>query len=311
MSILLSTAGVINLNAIESIRKYWRVYISSTHNGGAPALSTVQFKDTNGNILSTGGTAFASSVYTPGSFAAENAFDGNAATIWGAAAAPPQWIAYNFPEEVSINSVVIQHRDDKYWASGQPKNISIQSSDDAVEWFEEWSVSDIIPMERAQVLTFDRPQMGEGSHRYWRILTTSNPSSFYDLYLFQLGELSFNGAKANGGTPIASTTSEDMPASGLSRAFDGIFTESGVSNCWTTSTSPTVAGEWIGYIFATPIKVTSVSVTARQHPNIAPAWTPRNIDIQYSDDGITWYTEWQVTSNPTYYSAQTRTFVKP
>lgn len=123
--------------------KKWRIYITAVDGGVAVSLGELQFRKTVGvSETPSGGTASASSIYSSG-YDPINALDGSgSATIWAAAAGPPQWIAYEFPSSREVVEVAIQSRSDGGTYGQTPSAFSVQYYDEATSsWVESWSVS--------------------------------------------------------------------------------------------------------------------------------------------------------------------------
>lgn len=151
-------------------------------------------------------------------------------------------------------------------------------------------------------------EIKEQNPRFWRILMTEDVWEFssYGKGL-QIAELQFNGVRAMGGTPMASSSSEDPPSFGIAYAFDG---DSSGYSMWAAEFSTTAVGQWLGYEFATPIIVNSVKITVRNHGGVSIYWSPKSFDVQSSTDGTTWKTEWSVTGQGSWGAAETRTFYR-
>ena len=151
-------------------------------------------------------------------------------------------------------------------------------------------------------------EIKEQNPRFWRIIMTEDvwPFGSYGKGL-QIAELQFNGVRATGGTPTASSSSENPPESGISRAFDG---DSSGNSMWSAVFSTTAVGQWLGYEFAAPTIVDSVKITVRNHSGISIYWSPKSFDVQSSTDGTTWKTEWSVTGQGGWGPAETRTFYR-
>lgn len=82
--------------------RYWRLYVLSTVGGSYFSLKELQFLDANGALLSVGGVAFASSVYSSG-WEADKAFDGNTATVWATVGSGlPAFIGYDHGSGVEV-----------------------------------------------------------------------------------------------------------------------------------------------------------------------------------------------------------------
>lgn len=118
-----------------------------------------------------------------------------------------------------------------------------------------------------------------GSHKYWRVQfgKTINQISRLAEMDMKIGGLD----KTTGGTPIAS--SQANSPNGAAAAFD--------KNNSTYFVSGGLAGEWLGYVFASATKIDSVGFTGA---SVSPDRNPRGMMLFSSDDGISWtlQTDW-------------------
>ena len=144
--------------------------------------------------------------------------------------------------------------------------------------------------------------------RYWRIKVTRESITFYSMRLCQIAELQFNGMQATGGIPLASSSSEGETGFGIAKAFDG---DKSGNSLWSSTNPSSALGEWLGYAFATPQTVNSVSITSRNHPQIGVDWAPQGFDVESSIDGIEWLHEWSVPGPVAWSRAETKTFERP
>lgn len=119
-----------------------------------------------------------------------------------------------------------------------------------------------------------------GTHAYWRVNVTSANSHCSIIEL----EMATSAGGANvctGGTVIASgqyAGAQHDPA----WAFDGILNNDG--NTWA---SDTAQSGWLGYHFAAPVWIDEMRIAGRV---VSARQSPRNFSLQWSDDGVTWYT---------------------
>jgi hypothetical protein len=123
---------------------------------------------------------------------------------------------------------------------------------------------------------------------YWRVAWMKKGTTYYA----GLAELDLGGNPATGGTAISGdNANKDV-------AFDG-----NPATAWATGFS-TRPMEWIGYNFPEPVSVGYITVTASVVNYFALAF-----DVQYSNDGITWETEWAWTNvSPAMTAGEVRTF---
>jgi hypothetical protein len=117
------------------------LYIAATGGGniGEANIAELQLRTVVGGAnAAVGGTAIRSSDWNS-SWLAANAFDGNPATSWsstGSATSGPHWIGYDFGagQARSVAEIVITARNDSWATSLSPKSMSLQCSDNGVEW---------------------------------------------------------------------------------------------------------------------------------------------------------------------------------
>lgn len=118
-----------------------------------------------------------------------------------------------------------------------------------------------------------------GSHRYWRVFSTTNNGNATDT---GIAEIEFRGSVGGSdltgsGTAISGGSGSDTGAA--STAFDNL-----TNNGWVRSATSSV---WIGYDFGSAVAVAEVQLTAlATNPD-------RNItagSVDWSDDGSTWTT---------------------
>lgn len=121
--------------SVLSGRKYWRVLFSQV---GENVIQVAELKFDG--VTPTGGTVFGTPVINPdGTFFTGAVFDGNPYTMWsvyyqnGLA-----HIGYEFPVSKNFNSISIQVRPD--FTGWYPKNFTVQSSSDGINWRDEWTV---------------------------------------------------------------------------------------------------------------------------------------------------------------------------
>lgn len=84
--------------------------------------------------------------------------------------------------------------------------------------------------------------------------------------------------ECSGGTASASSNTADA-----SRAFNNSTTLG-----WTSSVNPTFP-VWLRYSFAAPVEIVQVLITAVSTGSNYQ-YSPKSVDVQYSDDGTTWTT---------------------
>lgn len=119
--------------------RYWRLKLMSLRGDNsqtaASGFAELVFKDASGTTLTTGGTAFASSINSSGSNA-DKAFDGNTGTAWYTANGRNmgEWIGYDFGSAKTVASFAITP--DPGFVTGLPRDLMLEYSSDGSEWFQ-------------------------------------------------------------------------------------------------------------------------------------------------------------------------------
>lgn len=280
--------------------RYWRLFINSPV-GGTSDYSEISelemFTLIGGSDVTTGGTPIASSAF--GGSVAANAFDGTkpGGSVWiSGAASAPQWIGYDFgagnPQAIVAIAISISG------STGRaPRDFQVEYSADGSTWLSaNWVVTGQIDWTGSQTRTYTKPTGPSDPKRMWRLNVTDTVSSGDYVQIAEL-EFNVNGAGA--------------PRSGFILGGSGYFGTAFPSFAFDGSTGGTnwispnqTKPHWIGYDYGVGRNVNSVTITATDGNR-----APKNFDIQYSQDGITWTTEWSV-AGATWPSA-TQTFTKP
>jgi hypothetical protein len=147
-----------------------------------------------------------------------------------------------------------------------------------------------------------------GAHRYWRLYITANDGNASFMGLTELAlrkaDGSSIGAYVSTSNPVYSTfinASNDFP-----RAFDGNIVNSG----WLSSTaaSPQYIGmdvqSAVGALFS-PVEVRYFDIYGSHN---APDASPKDCELQWSDDGVAWTTALAVTGETGWAANEMRTF---
>lgn len=114
---------------------YWRILEDSVTPQGALAIAEISMAATfGGSNQCFGGTAFASSVYSP-DYDADKAFDGDPLTFWSSSGdSLGVSIGYQFPAPVDVLELVILPRPDERANTQGLQNFSLQYSDDGITY---------------------------------------------------------------------------------------------------------------------------------------------------------------------------------
>lgn len=260
-----------NVTLVKEYHRYWRVYTTTS----SAQISDLEFYTslTGGNIAS-GGTAIASEG------TAANGFDGNAATVWTAAASP-SWLGYDFgagndkarPKAVAIGQ----------GASGKVYNFDVQWSDDGSTWTTSWSHAGAATeyLTNQPLTPFTNTTdlaSSNAAHQHWRIHNIDTVGGAP--YSTGFAEISMNaGGSSNLASyaPFAGSSAYDSPPA---NALDGN------PSTYFLGSSAQVAADWM-YKFLDKVKIGKVGITNRADEIRN---SPTNFSIQYSDDGVTWTT---------------------
>lgn len=108
----------------------WRLMFAASNGGVYVQLSEVAFLDANGNNLSAGGIASASSEYSV-SYTASQAFDNSSSTDWCSrlGASFPMWLQYRCASAVRVASVRIVCSANTAWLPPSAEHIRLLAGD--------------------------------------------------------------------------------------------------------------------------------------------------------------------------------------
>jgi hypothetical protein len=133
------------------------------------------------------------------------------------------------------------------------------------------------------------------SHPYWRLYITANNGNAYHCFAeLEMRAQAGGSDQCSGGTASASSTLGGFPAS---QAFDNTTATAWASN-GAESTS------WVAYQFAAPVEVAEISLWGSG----TPAQSPKDFQLQYSADGVSWTTVATVTNETGWSAYEQRTF---
>lgn len=270
---------------------YWRLFATNTNSGTVVNVGELAFKDAGGStIAATGGTASASS--NDGNLPA-SAFDGNLASIWRATSGANEWLSYHFTAPVAVAKVVpYTPTSGTDFINRAPLDCKLQYSSDGVTWSDSFSFSNYLPVSGyGETYPFVAPP--SGYHRAWRLFCVNNNGDA----VIRIEELEFR-ATAGGAdqTSTVATDGRSTSSSGTSTAaFDGTTTP------WTSVGN---VNEWVAFIFAAAVKVEEIAVKSGSVSFATRS--PKDMLLQYSDDGITWTTQKTFASQTGWGSQETR-----
>lgn len=306
----------------------WRVVVKKYYGQQYWGFSELQYVDPDGNILSTGGTPSASSVYDSGRTAAK-AFDGNLLqsdqngylsqnfTIGNSVVIsmpspikPSALRIYPLQSTGQSNLIIqVEYRETPLDA-WKPIGPEFDTSAAGMVWGQP-TVIELQDLVTPVVYVEDAPKDDATYVRKnseWIAVDLEDsivdevpllPHKFWRLFVktnngdsyVGVGELFFETANGMDIPPVGGT----VISSGESPA--GQFGFAGSAFNRTQATSPDrwqqqgVNGSWIGYQYPSGVQVRRIRL---QGVNQYPAQMPATFDIQFSDDGQTWITKWSV-----------------
>lgn len=282
----MSFTVVLNRGKKPIAYRYWRIYVTATQSSTTSDYAEISelemFTEIGGADVTTGGTPIASSSF--GASVAANAFDGlkTSGLVWTSGNTTlPHWLGYDFG--AGNDKVIVAVGISILSSTGRaPRNFQIQGSSDGVTWNSvSWEVTDQYDWTSTITRTYYKPVAATEIRRKWRINITSPVQAGN---YAQIAELTF---KENGVTPTARGFV-------IGSGFFGTAWPSYAFNSVTTGTnwiSPdTTMPHWIGYDYGRNTKIDSVTITATDANR-----APKDFNLQYSNDGITWTTEWSIT----------------
>ncbi|MEX0756835.1 MAG: discoidin domain-containing protein, partial [Acidimicrobiia bacterium] len=196
----------------------------------------------------------------------------------------PQWLQYDFGAGNDVEVYEIEMWAQDGLVDRAPDTFDVQYSDDGSSWTTAWSEAGVSDWVSGTPKVFTRSGFPGISYGYWRIRITDNNGDA----LTAAGELEFRDAagvaqQATGGRPVFSSQYATSGANSAASAFDDdIGTE------W-VSESGVALPHFIGYAFGETREPVEVYLVA-QNNDIGADRSPRDIEIQYSEDGSTWET---------------------
>lgn len=296
--------------------RYWRMKVLGWGNNGrhCTVANEVEFltEDEEDMTLGAPGGPIGSSQDFGGTLQGAFNRDG-AATIWHDNCDGNGWIGWQFgpnpldwptmPMKVAWTS----RSDGTYGPQDSPTDLSIEWSDDGVTWTRAWRTLGMPAFgnnTRNVVSYVDPPAQDADGHRYWRLYQEWNNAN-------QTGIAQLELAQTPGGPNIARMVDLTANANGWysdfyhpRRAFDGDLGNS--QGEWGVNSK---AGSWISVDFGAGNKYNIREI--RIAPFSDNGATPRTFYWQWSDDGVSWNTDFIGIYDGTYTWGQTVAFSAP
>lgn len=132
------------------------------------------------------------------------------------------------------------------------------------------------------------PQIAE-PHRYWRLRLGASYSDYIGFRSIVMAETVGGPQRAFGGSAISSGWIYDWEPGNESysdeKAFDNLD-----YTTWINRNGGAVDTDWIGYDFGEPVEINELRTIGRPYyPEQSAKWGY----LEYSDDGVTWFTLWR------------------
>lgn len=139
----------------------------------------------------------------------------------------------------------------------------------------------------------------DNKHKFWRVnMPVGGPSTYTYVTEITMASSAGGADQCNGGTPSASSSMGTHPPT---YAFNNVLS---TSDYWQSGADGAC---WLQYEFLSPVSVAEFTVSVyAAAPNIGPS----TIELQYSDDGITFTTVFSTSATWTAGSI-TKTYTVP
>lgn len=291
--------------------RYWRA-VAFRSNGDYISGSELEMAETAGGANTIGsGTPMGTPEYPySATFARNNMFDLNNATLFASVKHHNAWLGYDFGagNEKAITEVRWRSRTD-----GDPQQFpsfgKVEYSDDGIQWFTSWYFRNAAAPAINTLKVFTRPATALDTARYWVLLIEATQSTeapgFNEL---QLRTASGGASVASGGTVIYSGQ-YDAGTWKATNAFDG-----NTATGWSSDAGPRVnlVGEYIGYDFGASNDKTiiEVAISSRTDTAAGAQCGPTRAHVLSSADGVNFIRQWGFDVAPTWVMNETRVFPK-
>lgn len=116
------------------VTRFFRLRISQTPSNAYVGVAELALLDANGDDITTGGIASASSAFALPAYVVANAFDKDPATSWLSAGAAPQTLGYEFPALVEIAGVRVVWMGFAGYSPSSVSAVTLEWSSDGAVW---------------------------------------------------------------------------------------------------------------------------------------------------------------------------------
>ena len=272
---------------------HWRLHVTAAHGASSIKLAMLAFRETLGGAnAATGGTI------TTSFGAANNMFDPGMVASWDSDSLPA-WVAYEFAAPADIQQVLLGSGSSD---TQTPADYTVDYSDDGAAWTTLITVTGDTdwPGKELQRLLNDPnlPADTDPGHRYWRLEVTDKNDATYvgvgnvELRLTQGGanEATYGAARSSAAYVNGTTPWE---------AFDP-----NAALEWRAATMPSD----LAYDFGHNVEIAQAAVTVTTG---FPERGPKDYNLQYSDDAVSWTTLASTTGETAWSEGETRLLNAP
>lgn len=281
--------------------RYWRLDWGAPFNNNVyMRLGELELRAVSGGPslpLTAGGTASANSQYYPATRAFDGKLTANSKDFVGAT--QTGWLQWDFGvgNAQEIVEALVQNTSTTNGAEEDQhiRNFTLSYSDDGSAWtLVAKKFNHPKAASASTVLSTTTPITSPG-HRYWRLYITANSGGSIYTALSDL-EFMEDGYDVTSG--IANNASANSTTHGpASAAFDASTTS------WVTGENQLPA--WIAIDLKIQANINSLSITPQPG---SPERTPKDFDLQWSDNGTDWTTAASYTGETGWTNSEKRTF---
>lgn len=287
--------------------RYWRIYAFKN----AGDASFIQFAEVQMRVVAggadqcTGGTPSCSGSLQAGSAAGIFANDG-ATTFAQWSGTTDKWAKYDFGAGNAKDIVEVVLTGATGAASRTPAQFIVQSSDDNVNWTNEWAVSRTAAYTTNVDVVFTKPAAA-ASYRYWRCRIGEDGSWDVNVVSISKMEMRLVPGGADQCTGGAGVRYADNGANVIANAFDG-------NSATFYATTDDSHLQYFGYNFGAgnDKAINAIYLVPRQDSSNFRQW-PLSLWVEASADGISWLPQWAnaFMLQPAYNGSQGYEFINP
>jgi len=260
---------------------YWRILIRQSFIAGtATSIQELEYLDTTGTDLASGGTASASSV--TGANTADKAFDNSHSTAWQSGGIPsgagaPEWLRYQFAS--GVDPVAIRLTLNEPLGNSQaPADFDVQYSDNGSTWTTVKTFTAVSWLGLLPTLSFSLVT-GPG-YINWRARVNGTQSGAAT----SCASLEMHETVA-GADVTSSDQRHGMYSDYFSPPYYGFTAfDRNAGTFWAAANAP--PGNWLGNSMGKQVTIVEIAWQAR--PDASYTQSPTTVTMQATNDGATW-----------------------